>query len=163
MYRSVCCTQTHIHKQTPFPGMIDSSTGCQDALLKGTKAPLDWLSAFKHHSPYTRERCVTQWCCQRNQTPFPLRWRRSKSYRHRPLGCPWAGSPVCRQSRQRPGLKETQHEQYCQPTGYEILASRERRPNSLLRQHKKNDSILIVSNSGLLIQHTDSLNMWFIS
>ena len=114
-----------MHRQTPpsCDRFLSWCEGCQDILLKGEKAPLDGLSAFKHHSPYTREQCVTQWCCQRNQTPFLLHWRRSKSYRHRPLGCPWAGSPVCRQSQQRLGLKEKRHEQYCQPTVSETQAS----------------------------------------
>lgn len=133
-------------------------------LHKGKKAPLDGLSALKHHSPYTREQCVTQWCCQRNQTPFLLHWRRSKSYRHHPPGCPWAGSPVCRQSQQKLGLKEKQREQYCQPTVYEILASRERRPYSLWHRRTKwkiqlhqglagkhfaSTSFLMVSNSSI--------------
>lgn len=111
--------------------------GVRRLLFKGKKAHLDGLSAFEQHSPYTHEQCVTQWCCQRNQTPFLLHWRRSKSYRHRPRGCPWVGSPVCRQSRQRPGLKETEREQYCQPRVCEIQASRDRRPYSLWHQHTK--------------------------
>lgn len=59
-----------------------------------------------HLSPYRHERCVTQWCCQRNQILFPLHWRRSKSYHRRPLRCPQAGSLVWRQSRQTPGLQQ---------------------------------------------------------
>lgn len=63
-------------------------------------------TALKRRSPYTRELCVTPRCCRRNQTPSPLHWRRSKSYRRLPPRCPWAGSLVCRQSRQRLGLKK---------------------------------------------------------
>lgn len=129
-------TNTHaLHKNTnnpPYPRSLlshlmdswweDGVSRCNSGVKKKNSS-LDGPSAFKHHSPYTRERCVTQWCCQRNQTPFLLHWRRSKSYHHRPLGCPWADSPVCRQNQQRLGLKEKQHEQYCQPTVYAILAS----------------------------------------
>lgn len=70
------------------------------------KIPFNRWSASKRHSPYTRERCVTRWCCQRNQTPSPLRWRRSKSYHRLPPRCPWAGSLVCKRSQQRLGLKK---------------------------------------------------------
>lgn len=69
------------------------------------KVPFDRLTALKRRSPYTREQYVTRGCCQRNQTPSPLHWRRSKSYHHLPPRCPRAGSLVCRQSRQRLGLK----------------------------------------------------------
>lgn len=75
--------------------------GCQQR-----KVPFARLTASKRRSPYTHELCVTRGCCRRNQTPSPLHWRRSKSYRHLPPRCPWAGSLVCRQSRQRLGLKK---------------------------------------------------------
>ncbi len=135
-FRHMCvCTGAYKHKHTwNAQRLIDSYSdgrGCWE-MLKRKKASLDGRSAFKHHSPYTREQCVTQWCCQRNQTPFLLHWRRSKSYRHRPQGCPWAGSLVCRQSQQRPGLQETHRNKNCQPTRNEI-----RRSSSLWHQHSE--------------------------
>lgn len=144
-------------------GLIDSYSdgrGCEDDAAQGEKGPVRWTICLQHHSPYTREQCVTQWCCQRNQTPFLLHWRRSKSYRHRPPGCPWAGSPVCRQSQQKLGLKEKQREQYCQPTVYEILPSRERRPYSLWHQRTK---WKIQLHQGLAGKHFASTSFLMVS
>lgn len=94
---------------------------------KKKKVPFNRLSALKRCSPYTRERCVTRWCCQRNQTPSPLHWRRSKSYHHLPPRCPWAGSLVCKQSQQRLGLKKEKKKKntfMCSPQNFYIMIRR---------------------------------------
>lgn len=74
--------QTHTKRTMARQIPIVMEMGACRKLLQGggkkeeeeKKATLsDGLSGREHRSPYTRERCVTQWCCQRNQTPSPLR------------------------------------------------------------------------------------------
>lgn len=52
---------------------VEGVSRCRSGGRLKKKVPFNGLSASKRHSPYTRERCVTRWCCQRNQTPSPLR------------------------------------------------------------------------------------------
>lgn len=142
VYGAACWAQTRRQTDRFLWGGVERLQLRVGRVWGGVKPPLDGLAALEQHSPYTRERCATQWCCQRNQTPFLLRWRRSKSYHHRPPGCPWAGSPVCRQSRQRQGLrgdeeKKKQQEQYSYVTVRGSQASGDRHPYSLRHQHTK--------------------------